>query len=344
MSFSLSKPCLNKKVASVEEIETSVQPGFRFSGGWAKRFMISNALRQESVAVDSHLLITEKRDIDVESVKGLCAEVQNSGKNGLTIIAPKFTEDFLKAVLMTAEKSGFGILCIRAPGLHEEHLKDLAIWSGARFFRKEDDLKMASKKDLGYCDRVEVTDDTAHLINGRGDKEEIKKRIEEVKAEMEDTKVFALKTLRMERISALSGGVGLIKIGAPTDEERNWLKYKVEDAKYATKHAFNHGTVKGGGIAFKEVSEQLPDGNILKKALLAPYERLKMNAGKNFNVDGVTDPLLVEKSALSSAISSVSKLVRVGGVICTAPKPTLEEAFKNIVKNPPKDGDLVDED
>src|SRR3990167_11384478 len=72
-----------------EEIETSVQPGFRFSGGWAKRFMISNALRQESVAVDSHLLITEKRDIDVESVKGLCAEVQNSGKNGLTIIAPK---------------------------------------------------------------------------------------------------------------------------------------------------------------------------------------------------------------------------------------------------------------
>ena len=64
-----------------EEIETSVQPGFRFSGGWAKRFMISNALRQESVAVDSHLLITEKRDIDVESVKGLCAEVQNSGKH-----------------------------------------------------------------------------------------------------------------------------------------------------------------------------------------------------------------------------------------------------------------------
>jgi len=207
----------------------------------------------------------------------------------------------------------------------------MVVFTGARFFNDSDDLKLATKEDLGYVRQISATDDTTILIDGKGRPELIKKRIKEVEAEMKAQKLPQFKQDRLERMSALSGGVGVIKIGAPTNEERTWLKYKIEDAKYATKQAYKYGIIRGGGLTFKDISEKLPDTNILKKALLAPYNRLKENAGGKFVVaKDVFDPTSVMKASLEYACSAVSKLLRIGGAIANKQTPTLDEAMKSI--------------
>lgn len=317
-----------------EQIEHEVVRGLRFTGTYADRFMITNALRKESIFADSHVLVAHKKDIEPGSIQPLCAELAHAGKSSLVIIAPKFTADLIKSVYVTMKKTqnNFEVLCVRAPGLHPEHYEDIAIWTGGKFFSDRDDLATATKADLGYVERIEVNEDTAILIEGKGDKKAVEKRIEEVRADANLQKLSQFKQSRLDRISAMSGGVGVIRIGAATDEERNWLKHKIEDAKYATKAAFNGGVVPGGGQAFKKIAEELPEGNILKVALMAPYNRLKENAGGKLVVPkNVIDPVLVEKSAVKTACSAVSKLIRIGGAIANLPTPSLEEAFRGIM-------------
>ncbi len=324
-----------------EHIETEIASGYRFSGGYAANWMITDTIRKNVSLGDINVLVARQKDIEKDKVEGLLRMVANSGKDKIAIIAPKFTPSFLKAVYETAIKSKFVILCVRAPGRGEEAFRDMAIFTGAKYFNESDDLKMAVKDDLGYVERIEVTDDTCIMINGKGKSADIKKRIEEVKAEAALEKLPQFKQDRLERASALAGGVGVIRIGAPTDEERNWLKYKIEDAKHATKHAFRDGIVQGGGQTYIEIAKELSDDNILKNVILAPYEKLKENSGGEFKVGkNVIDPVAVEKAALEHAVSAASKLIRIGGAIAIANKPELDEAFKGIINKE----DLIEDD
>jgi chaperonin GroEL len=320
--------------------------GYRFSGGYAASWMITDALRRNCVLDGVDVLITKKKLIDFTELAPIANMVGSSGKNKLIVIAPKFDPSVLKLIYSNAtrQQQPFIILGVRAPGRTEEAYRDMAIFTGAKYFSENDDLSMATKADLGYVSRIEVTDDTCILIDGNGNEAEIKKRIKEVEAEAKAQKLPQFRQDRYERLSSLSGGVGLIKIGAPTDEERNWLKYKIEDAKHATKAAYKYGILPGGGLAFKKIAESLPDTNILKKPLLAPYERLKANAGGKFNPGkDVFDPLLVEKTALENACSAASKLIRIGGAIATKPKPEIEEALKAILPKAEANNDEEDE-
>ena len=313
------------------EIETEVVPGLRFSAGYADSFMITDDVRKVAVFNDSDILISESRELDVAKIKPICNEVQNSGKSGIVIVAPKFSADFLRSVYLTAVKGKFSVLCLRAPSLHEEHLKDIAVWTGGKFFSKSDDVASASASDLGWAERVEVTDDTAIITGGRGEKKDIQKRIEEVKGELAKQKLPQFKQSRIDRISALNGSVGVIRIGAPVDEDRNWQKYKIEDARYATRAAFREGVLPGGGEAYRIISEELPKGDILKEVLLAPQKKLRENCGKKFKVGkDILDPLLVEKTALEMACSAAAKIIRIGGAIAMRPAPDIEDALKKI--------------
>jgi len=320
-----------------EETETETVPGYRFTGSYADTFMITNEIRKISQMKDVHVLTTfaDRENITLDQIKPIASEVQHNGKHAFVIIARKFTTDFLKTVYLTAMKSKFNILCVRAPSLHQEQFKDIAIWTGGKYFSEKDDLSTATLSDLGFVSDIEVYDElTAQvvMVNGKGDKKKIKERIAEVEGEMKQMRVHALKQSRLDRISALAGGVGVIKIGAPTDKERNWVKHKIEDAKWATKVAFREGIVKGGGMTFKKISEKLPEDNILKTALLAPYNQLKANSGGDFTVGkDVFDPVGVEKTALDIACSAVSKLIRVGGAIVFKPKTDFEDSLKNIL-------------
>lgn len=329
-----------------EEIETEVVKGYRFSGGYAASWMITDALRRNCILDGVDVLITKKKLTDFTEIAPIANMVGNSGKNKLIVIASKFDPSVLKLIYSNAtrQQQPFIILGVRAPGKTEEAYRDMAIFTGAKYFSENDDLSMAIKEDLGYVSRIEVTDDTCILIDGKGKDADIQKRIKEVEAEAKAQKLPQFKQDRYERLSSLSGGVGLIKIGAPTDEERNWLKYKIEDAKHATKAAYKYGILPGGGMAFKKIAESLPDTNILKKPLLAPYEKLKANAGGKFNPGkDVFDPLFVEKTALENACSAASKLIRIGGAIATKPKPEIEEALKAIFPKAEANNDEEDE-
>ena len=312
------------------EIETEVVPGLRFLAGYAESWMMTDNIHKVARFKNVHVLVAYTRDLDDKMLTPIVHKLQKDGKEELVVVAQKFTPTLLKSVHKTAKEGEFKILCVRAPSAHEEQYRDIAIWTGAKYHDKKTDITQATIADLGYVTEIEVTDDTCILVGGRGDEAEIAMRINEVKAEAEQQKMPQFKQARLDRVSALSGGVGVIRIGAPTDEDRTWWKYKIEDAKYATRHAYNHGVVPGGGMAFKKISEKLPEGNILKEPLLAPYKKLKENS-PNLIVDkSVVDPVFVEKVALETACSAAAKIIRIGGVIANKPKPELEEAFKNI--------------
>lgn len=314
------------------EIETEVVSGYRFSGGYAANWMITNEIRKDCVMDDVHVVVTKQKITDFNEIAPICNIVGQLGKKKLVFIAPKFGESVLRMIYQNAVRNNpFVIIAIRAPGRGEEALKDMAIYTGGKYFSENDDLKAAVQEDLGYVGKIEATDDTTILIEGKGKPALIAERIKEVEAEMALQKLPQFKQDRAERIAALSGGVGVIRIGAPTDEERNWLKYKIEDAKYATKQAYKHGIVEGGGMAFKKIAEKLSDNNILKKAILAPYEKLRNNAGGKFTVGkNIIDPVAVEITALENACSAVSKLIRIGGAIAMT-QPSLVDELSRLI-------------
>lgn len=331
-----------------EEIESEVAKGYRFSGGYAAPWMISSALRKNLELEDCDILITKRKITDFKNeIMPIANVVGNAGKRRMAIIAPKFAPSVITLAYQNATrlKQPFLIACIRAPGQVLEAYQDMAVFTGGKFFDEADKIEFATMADLGHVDSLEATDDTTILIGGRGKEADVKARIAEVEAELKSQKLHQFKQPRLERISALSGGVGVIRIGAPTDEERNWLKYKIEDAKYATKHAFRDGIIPGGGITLKKISEKLPDSNILKRPLLAPYEKLKSNAGGKLVVGkNVFDPVIVEKAALEYACSAVSKLIRIGGAIAMLPPPNLEEAIKAVIGGGEGVDNLIEED
>lgn len=327
------------------EIETEVVAGYRFSGGYAANWMITDAMRKDCTIGDVDVLVVHQKLTDIKELEPILNIIANSGKNKLIVIAPKFGESVLKLLYKNAfKKNPFTVIGVRAPGRSEEAYRDMAIFTGGRYFSASDNLKLATREDLGYVDSVHITDDTTILIGGKGKKEDVKKRVEEVIAEAESQKLHQFKQDRLERASALSGGVGLIKIGAPTDEERNWIKYKIEDAKHATKHAYREGVVLGGGITLKEISENLPDTNILKQAILAPHKTLQDSFGGKLVVGkNVLDPVLVEKTALENACSAASKLIRIGGAIATKPESLVED-LQRIIGSQQVESDLIQED
>lgn len=330
-----------------ENIETEVVPGYRFSGGYAAQWMINNAITRTWEMNDVDVLVVNQKINDVTEIEPIANIIGNQGKSTLVVIAKGFHPSVLKFAYQngTRKNSPFLVMCVRAPSRTEEAYKDMAIFTGAKYFGEGDDLKTATKEDLGHVRSITVSDDTTIMTEGRGKKSDIDKRVKEVLAEVKLQKLHQFKQDRLERASALTGGVGVIRIGAPTDEERNWLKYKIEDAKHGTKHAFREGIVQGGGLTFKKISESLPDSNILKTALLAPYEVLKSNAGGKLVVGkNVFDAVVVEKAALEHACSAVSKLIRIGGAIAYAQTPTIEEAFKPLLANEPQEDYGIQDD
>jgi len=315
-----------------EEIETETIPGYRFTGSYAANWMITDADKKECDIPDVDVLVVHQKLTDPKEIEPIANLIGNSGKNKFVIIAPKFGESVIKMAFQNAtrKKGKFYMLLVRAPGRSEEAYKDMAIFSGGKFFSANDDIKIAEREDLGYVSRINVTEDTVILMDGKGTEKDIKKRVEEVIAEAKLTKMPQFKQDRLERASALSGGVGVIRIGAPTDDKRNWLKHKIEDAKYATKHAYRDGIVQGGGLAFKKISESLPDDDILKKVLMAPYEKLKENNGGILKVGkNVYDPVAIEKAALDNACSAASNLLKIGGAIVHKPEPELDTLLRN---------------
>lgn len=322
------------------EHEYELVDGMNFSGKYSAPFLISEKSTKKCIVNEALLVITnyEFRNFQqmvplmVECLKN--KEIDPSGKpvykpiRQIVIIAYKYSKEFLYGVhsnmvtdkVRAADNSygNFNIIALKAPSLTENELEDVAIYSGSKFFDSTKGMKVENIKleDFGNADRVTATRDNIVIFKGSGSKEKVKERIKEIQEQIKMTKDQMFRMKKERRVAALSGGVGKIGVGAKSDQDRVYLKLKIEDAVNATRAALQEGIVKGGGLALKEIADSLPEDNILKEPLQSPYNQIQENAGGKLEIkDDIFDPVKVVKAIVDNACAFAGTFITAGAAI-----------------------------
>ena len=298
---------------SVEEsqgigIEKDVVKGMQFDRGYASAYMVTNPERMEAVLEDPYILITDKKISSIQEILPLLEKIAKSGKKELVIIAEDIDGEALATLVVNRLRGAFNALAVKAPGFgdrRKEMLEDIAIVTGGRVISEEVGLKLenADFDMLGKAHRVVANKDNTTIVGGRGKKENIEKRVAQLRTLIEKTNSEYDREKLQERLAKLAGGVAVIKVGAATETAMKYIKLKIEDAVAATKAALAEGIVPGGGTAFlrasvvlsakweKELSEESGkklNGSeerkiafmIMLRALEEPVAQIAANAGK----------------------------------------------------------------
>ncbi|MBU1160103.1 chaperonin GroEL, partial [Patescibacteria group bacterium] len=298
-------------VVTVEEsqslgIESELVKGMQFDKGFVSAYMITDSERMEAVCDDPVFLITDKKISSINEILPLLEKLAKSGKKELVIIAEDVDGDALATLVVNKLRGTFSTLAVKAPGYGDrkkEMLQDIAIVTGGKLISEEVGIKLenADLNMLGRARRIIADKDKTTIVGGKGKKEEIEKRIEQVKNQMANTDSDFDKEKLQERLAKLSGGVAVIKVGAATETEMKYKKLKIEDAVNATKAAIEEGVVPGGGVALvkagvlvsqdfesgkikspsKDIVKEFETGfEILLKAVEEPMRQIVANAGK----------------------------------------------------------------
>ena len=287
------------ETSPVVGITSEISNGMEFDKGYISHYMITNQDRMESECKDVKILVTDMTIGIVADVLPLLEATMATGKRELVVIAEDVVGEAIHTFVINKIRGAMTILAIKSPGFgnrKRDYLEDIAAITGATFVSK--DLGMSLDKikieDLGSADRVVSTKDKTTIVGGHGNKETIAKRISITRKEFEDTESKHDKTKIEERIAKLSGGIAIIKVGAATEQETDYLKLKVEDAVNAVKAALEEGIVAGGGVALigaskaivgasggknKYTSDELIGFSILAKALESPLQNIAINCG-----------------------------------------------------------------
>jgi len=276
-----------------------VVEGMQFDRGYVSPYMITNQERMEAVLEDPYILVTDQKISSVNDFLPLLEKIVASGKKELVIIADDIEGEALATLVVNKLRGIFNVLAVKAPGFGDrkkEMLQDIATVTGATFISEEVGKKLdnAEIKDLGHAGRVVSDKDTTIIVDGKGDKKAIDDRVAQIKAQIKNTDSDFDKEKLQERLGKLSGGVAVIKVGAPTESAQKELKQRVEDAVSATRAAMAEGIVPGGGIAlFNVCLDKFADikGDygtvedaakaILKHALEAPISAIAANSGES---------------------------------------------------------------
>ena len=343
-------------VITIEESKTAetyseVVEGMQFDRGYITPYMVTDSDKMEAVIDDAYILITDKKISNIQEIIDLLEDIVKAGKK-LVIIAEDIEGDALSTLIVNKLRGTFTCVAVKAPGFgdrRKEMLQDIAILTDGTVISEElgYELKEATVEMLGRARQVKVTKETTTIVDGAGDKEEIKQRVAQIKAQMETvTSDFDREKLQ-ERLAKLAGGVAVLRVGAATEVEMKDKKFRIEDALSATKAAVEEGIVAGGGIALlnaiprvKKFSRTLSGDEktgamILLRALEEPVRQIAHNAGlegsviidkiitrrkPNYGFDaqkevytdmikaGIVDPTKVTRSALENA-SSVAAMV-----------------------------------
>ena len=343
----------SKGVITVEEaksIETTLElvEGMQLDRGYISPYMITDSERMEVSYENPYILITDK---SISSVKELVPTLEAVSQEGkpLLIIAEELEGEALTTIVINLLRGALKVSAVKAPGFGDEKaelLEDIAILTGGRVISKDknDKLEEVTLEDLGSASKVKVGKDITLIIEGKGNKAGIEKRIKAIENRISsETSEYAIEDLR-KRLGKLSGGVAVINVGAATETELKEKKMRIDDALHATKAAVEEGVVAGGGVtllhAIKELEslqlqgEQAIGEKIVKTALSAPIKQIAQNAGKegsevitnlsgkpfNFGYNaktdkyedlfkaGVIDPTKVVRNALQTA-SSIAAMV-----------------------------------
>ncbi|TAL19423.1 chaperonin GroEL [Patescibacteria group bacterium] len=353
-------------VITVEEsqsfgITTEVVQGMRFDKGYVSGYMITNADRMEAEYADAYILITDKKISSVEDILPALEKVAQAGKKEIIIIADDIEGQALATLVVNKLRGTFNSLAVKAPGFgdrRKEMLQDIAVLTGGRVISEDVGLKLDKVElaDLGRAGKVTATKDYTTIVDGHGDKQTIADRVAQIKKTLETTESEFDREKLNERLAKLSGGVGVIKVGAATETEMKEKKHRIEDAVAATKAAVEEGIVPGGGVALLRAVAALArvsvDGeeavgvNILRKALEEPLKQIAENAGKDgavvaeevkklsgasgynaladryedLTAAGIIDPAKVTRSALQNAASIAAMILTTEAVVTDKPK------------------------
>lgn len=329
-------------------IETEIIKGSRFPAKVPAKVFVNNIARYEMVSEDVHVLLTNYV-IDKQTMSLLLKNLQGTPK--LAIIAPDFKESALITMANINNKNGELLYApVKAPSLRTEQFIDIEVFSGARFVNKDrgDKPENVTKADLGFFTKLVVKDnetreDAVALggkgfqnreINVSGDKmpvlNAVEQRIGELKGQVEETRIESQKNLLKRRIAGISSAVGVIRVSYETDAETYYWKKKIEDAVYACKAALEEGYVRGGGLCLKEIAEELPEDNLLRPALIAPYDQIQENAQGLEIAPDIFDPTKAIRCAVFHAVSVAANLATVKVIIPEEQERTPAEGYKDI--------------
>src|SRR5215217_581606 len=275
------------------EFETEYTEGMQIDRGYLSPYFITNPERMDAEFDDPFILITDKKISAIADVLPTLEKVA-SARAPLVIIAEDVEKEALATLVVNKLRGTLNVLAVKAPGFgdrRKEMLRDIAILTGGQVITEEAGRKLDSAQvtDLGRARRVVANKDETTVVEGHGDDGKIKGRIQQIRAQIEDTTSDFDREKLQERLAKLAGGVAVIKVGAATEVELKEKKHRVEDALSATRAAVEEGIVPGGGVAFLHAVSALDavqaEGdvktgvNILRRALEEPLRGIAANAG-----------------------------------------------------------------
>ncbi|MAZ40769.1 chaperonin GroEL [bacterium] len=281
----------NTVTSDVEVVE-----GLQFDRGYISPYMVTDTGKMEAVFDNPHILITDQKISSIKDILPLLESLAGTGKKELVIIADDVDGEALATLVVNKLRGALNVLAVKAPGFGDrkkESLEDIAIMTGGTVVSEEVGIKLesATVQMLGKARRVITTKDNTTIVGGKGKKKDVEERVSQLRSQHEKSESSYEKDQLQERIGKLSGGVGVIKVGAPTESAQKELKQRVEDAVAATKAAMEQGIVPGGGIALAQISlsQRKNEGEsghvkehaqaILMKALVAPLTAIVENSG-----------------------------------------------------------------
>jgi chaperonin GroEL len=353
-------------VVNVEEGQTfgmdlEFTEGMQFDKGYISPYMVTDQERMEATLEDPYILIANSKIGSVRDVLPVLEQVIQSGRS-LLIIAEDVEGESLATLVVNKLRGTFTGVAVKAPGFGDRRkrmLEDIAILTGGEVITEEMGLKLENTQlsQLGRARRVVVAKDTTTIVDGAGESDAIKGRINQIKAEIENTDSDFDREKLQERLAKLSGGVAVVKVGAATETEMKEKKHRVEDALQATRAALEEGIVPGGGVALLNAQKalkieaiELPDERtgamIVHRALEEPLRQIAENAGlegsvvvndvrkakKGFGLNaatgeivdlvasGIIDPAMVTRSALQNAASIAKNILTTEAIVAEMPE------------------------
>jgi chaperonin GroEL len=351
-------------VVNVEEGQTfgmdlEFTEGMQFDKGYISPYFVTDQERMEAVLEDPYILIANQKIGSVRDLLPVVEQVVQAGRP-LLIIAEDVEGEALATLVVNKLRGTLQAAAVKAPGFGDRRkrmLEDIAILTGGEVITEEMGLKLENTQvsQLGHARRVVISKDTTTIIDGAGDAEQIKGRINQIKNEIENTDSDFDREKLQERLAKLSGGVAVVKVGAATETEMKEKKHRVEDALQATRAALEEGIVPGGGVALLRAIESINlDGleddeatgaKIVLRSLEEPLRQIAENAGLEGSVvvndvrkakpgeglnaatgviedlikAGVIDPAMVTRSALQNAASIGKNILTTEAIVAEVP-------------------------
>ena len=354
-------------VVTVEEsnnfgIHLELTEGMRFDKGYVSAYMVTDPDRQEAILEDAYVLIVNNKVSNMKDLLPIVDKVMQAGKP-LLIIAEDIEGEALATLVVNKIRGIFKSVAVKAPGFGDRRkamLQDIAILTGGQVIAEEVGLKLESTElaMLGRARKVVITKDETTIVEGAGDGEQIKGRVEQIRREIANTDSDYDREKLQERLAKLAGGVAVIKAGAATEVELKERKHRIEDAVRNAKAAVEEGIVAGGGVALLQAGkvafdklklkgDEATGANIVRVAISAPLKQIAINAGLepgvvaekvsnlpdgeglnaatgeyvNMLKAGINDPVKVTRSALLNAASIAGLFLTTEAVVADKPEP-----------------------